>query len=86
MNQVISHIISSSGTGAATLSSVTVELGSDEESGATTLVSMDATVQETWFQEDHAIIDNISLIQDPVRRRRRIYICKDCKDELTAFS
>ncbi|CDH60894.1 hypothetical protein RO3G_09384 [Lichtheimia corymbifera JMRC:FSU:9682] len=66
----ISHIISSSGTGAATLSSVTVELGSDEESGATTLVSMDATVQETWFQEDHAIIDNISLIQDPAHDNR----------------
>lgn len=30
------------------------------------MVSMDATVREEWFQEDHAVVDSISLKQDMV--------------------
>lgn len=30
------------------------------------MVSIDATVREEWFQEDHAVVDSISLKQDMV--------------------
>ncbi|CDS09095.1 hypothetical protein LRAMOSA10455 [Lichtheimia ramosa] len=75
-----SHIISSSGSGAVSISSVTIELGSEEPSGATILVSMDATVREEWFQEDHAVVDSISLKQDMAHENRvKVALCKNMR-------
>ncbi|KAI7881580.1 hypothetical protein K492DRAFT_206779 [Lichtheimia hyalospora FSU 10163] len=75
-----SHIISSSGTGAVSLSSVTIELGRDDQQGATTLVSMHSVVRELWFQDDHAIVDSISIKDDPTHANRiKVALCKNMR-------